>query len=73
LNKRKYNTIMIYEIIHKELHKATTSRYKISQLTGVRQPTLHKIYHKQQKAIESDVADTLLNFFGYEIVKKGKK
>ena len=60
----------ILETIRKELQETETSRYRISQDTGISQSVLCKIYNGRQDAINSEYANVLLVYFGYQLIKK---
>ena len=62
----------ILETIRKEIIKSDKSRYRISQETGITEGQLHRIMEKNQ-SLYCETAAKLLNYFGYEIRKKGKR
>jgi hypothetical protein len=72
LSIRKYNTIMIIEIIIKEIQKSEKSRYQIAKETGISEAILCKVLHGKQTVIETRTADILLKYFNYKIVKDGE-
>lgn len=64
---------MIIEIIIKEIEKSEKSRYQIAKETGISEALLCKVLHGKQTVIETRSADILLRYFGYKLVKEGRK
>ena len=62
----------ILKTIRKEINKSDKSRYRISQETGITEGQLHRIMEKNQ-SLYCETAVKLLNYFGYEIRKKGRR
>jgi hypothetical protein len=63
---------MIYKILYDEFRATTESRYSIAKKTGVPEPVLCRLYNLQAGcSVQS--AEALLNYFGYEIVKRKAK
>lgn len=60
----------IVKIIRKEIKKAKVSRYQIAKDTGISQTRLCRFM--QGENINSENAGILLEYFGYELVKKRK-
>jgi hypothetical protein len=58
----------ITKTIRKEFKTCGESRYSISKKTGISQTILCRI--AQGRPCESDTADILLAYFGYELHKK---
>jgi hypothetical protein len=63
---------MIYKILHDELRATTKTRYRIAKETGVGEAILCRLFH-HQTGISVKHVETLLDFFGYEIVKRKAK
>jgi plasmid maintenance system antidote protein VapI len=63
---------MIIGIIKNELKKSKISRFQIARDTGVDEATLSRIYHGKMTC-KAETADKLLDYFGYEIKKRGAK
>jgi transcriptional regulator with XRE-family HTH domain len=59
---------MILEILKKEIQQCGLSRYEIAKRTGVSQAQLCRFMKGQ--SFQCETADTLLEFFGYELRKK---
>ncbi|OXU15399.1 helix-turn-helix domain-containing protein [Sedimentisphaera salicampi] len=61
----------IFETILKEIKTSGKTRYRISKDTGISQQTLFNILHNNSRT-ETDTASKLLEYFGYELQKRGK-
>ena len=57
------------DIIKKEIEQSGKSRYQISIETGLAESLLFRIYHGTT-GISAKTAQTLLDYFGYEIMKR---
>lgn len=62
---------MIYKILNDELRATTKTRYRIAQETGVGEAILCRLFH-HQTGISVKHVETLLKYFGYEVVKTRK-
>ncbi|ARN56516.1 hypothetical protein [Sedimentisphaera salicampi] len=71
--EREYTVIMdIYKTIRKELLKSEKTRYAIWKESGISEQILWKVYHSEQPCISLKNAEDLLEYFGYELQKRGK-
>ena len=61
----------VLSIIVSELKKARVTRAEISRQTGITESNLCRILKGETKHITAQTVDALLNFFGYEIRKRG--
>jgi len=59
------------EIIRKELKTCGKTRYRIAQDTGISENQLHRLINGG--SLKAETAGVLLEHFGYEIRKKGRK
>lgn len=64
-----YITVMIAEVIRKEIRKSKKTRYLIAQETGVSEAQLCRFM--QGQSFRCETADILLQYFGYSL-KKGQ-
>ncbi len=64
-------SLMIIEIIRKQIRTCGKSRYQISAETGIDNAALCRIM--QGGSCKAETADILLKYFGLTIVKKTKK
>jgi transcriptional regulator with XRE-family HTH domain len=60
----------ILKTIRNEINKSGQSRYRIAKDTGIDQGQIHRIMEKNQ-SLYCETAEKLLEYFGYEITKKG--
>ena len=60
----------IAETIRKEITKSNQTRYQIAKETGVSEAQLCRFM--QGKTLTAETLGILLDYFGYEIVKKPK-
>jgi len=60
------------ELILKEIKTCGKTRYRIASETGISENQLHRLIHGG--SLKAETCDTLLQYFGYEIIKKkGRK
>ena len=62
---------MITELLRKQIRSCGKSLNQISRENGVNKAVLSRIMHGG--GCKDDTADTLLKYFGFEIVKKHKQ
>jgi len=61
---------MILELIREEIKHSDVSRYEIGKATGIDQTTLFRLV--RGGSLRAVNVDKLLDYFGYELVKKTK-
>jgi hypothetical protein len=59
----------IIKTIQKEIERSGKSRYQIGLETGLAESLLFRIYHGTT-GISAKTAQTLLDYFGYELTKR---
>lgn len=60
----------IAEITRKTVRKSRKTRYRIAQESGITEPQLCRLM--QGRTLTAETLGTLLDYFGYKIVKKGR-
>lgn len=60
--------------IRKELHRTDKSMYRVSKDTGIDNAVLSRLKNSTgDYDLANKTAEALLNYFGYELTKKGQK
>jgi hypothetical protein len=60
----------VIEIIRKEIETCGKTRYRIAHDTGVSEAQLHRFMNNG--SLKAETVGVLLEYFGYEIRKKGR-
>jgi hypothetical protein len=60
----------VIEIICREIKTCGKTRYRIAQDTGISEAQLHRLINGG--SLKAETVGTLLEYFGYEVRKKGR-
>lgn len=61
----------VIKTLRSEIKNSEKTRYRISKECGIKQDQLHRLMKGKTLAVES--CEVLLDYFGYELSKKGGK